>query len=176
MVYRCSFSKLLDVQVSYLVPFPFGETLVLFGIWQPLATMFMDKRYQIQFVVFGDYISNTIFYYVRILCHQTCFAKYQYLVHTPSRGGGASMFLTPPPTLTEDFFLKSPPQANNFWGPFFQKFDGFWKKFRKISGFLCLHNEKKAAAGEKFGNSFFCAPEARQKFSEDFFIFVRGPP
>ena len=33
---------------------------------------------------------------------------------------------------------------------------------------------KKPAAGEKFGNPFFCAPETRQKFSEDFFIFV--PP
>ena len=42
---------------------------------------------------------------------------------------------------------KSPPQAKNFWGPFFQKFDGFWKKFQKINGFQCLHNEKKPGAG-----------------------------
>ena len=78
---------------------------------------------------------------------------------------------------------KSPAQAKNFWGPFFQKFDGFWKKIRKINGFLavltvfngfqCLHDEKKPAAGEKFGNPFFCAPEAREKFSDPFFIFVR---
>ena len=33
---------------------------------------------------------------------------------------------------------KSPPQAKNFWGPFFQKFDGFWKKIRKINGFLAV--------------------------------------
>ena len=46
----------------------------------------------------------------------------------------------------------------------------------KINVFRWLHNEKRPAAGEKFGNPFFCAPEARQKFSEDFFIFVRGPP
>ena len=32
---------------------------------------------------------------------------------------------------------------------------------------------KKAAAGEKFGNPFFCAPEAREKFSDLIFIFVR---
>ena len=76
--------------------------------------------------------------------------------------------------------------GEKFLGPFFQKFGGFWKKIRKINGFLAvltvfngfqwLHDEKKPGAGEKFGNPFFCAPEARQKFSEDFFIFVRGPP
>ena len=32
---------------------------------------------------------------------------------------------------------------------------------------------KKPAAGEKFGNPFFCAPEAREKFSDLIFIFVR---
>ena len=32
----------------------------------------------------------------------------------------------------------SPPQVKNFWGPFFQKFDGFWEKIRKINGFLAV--------------------------------------
>ena len=36
---------------------------------------------------------------------------------------------------------------------------------------------KKPAAGEKFGNPFFCAAEAREKFSDLLiFIFVRYPP
>ena len=47
---------------------------------------------------------------------------------------------------------KCPRQAKNFWGPFFEKFDGFWEKFRKI---LWVHNEKKPAAGKKFVNPFF---------------------
>ena len=33
------------------------------------------------------------------------------------------------------FLEKRPPQAKNFWGPFFQKFDGFWEKFTVFSGF-----------------------------------------
>ena len=46
-----------------------------------------------------------------------------------------SKYVFGPPTLTEDFFEKSPPQVKNFWGPFFQNFDGFWKKVQKINGF-----------------------------------------
>ena len=48
---------------------------------------------------------------------------------------------------------KSPPQAKKFWGPFFKKFEGLWKKVRKINGFngfQIFHTEKKLAVGEKF--------------------------
>ena len=49
-------------------------------------------------------------------------------------------------------------------------FNGFY------NGFQWLHDEKKPGAGKKFGNLFFCAPEARKKFSEDFLIFFRESP
>ena len=72
---------------------------------------------------------------------------------------------------------KSPPQAKNFWGPFFQKFDGFWKKFRKINGFngfltvfSASTTKKSPPQAKNLGTPFF----ARQNFSEDLFIFVRG--
>ena len=35
---------------------------------------------------------------------------------------------------------------------------------------------KKPGAGKKFGNPFFCAPEVREKFSDQIFILVRYPP
>ena len=95
------------------------------------------------------------------------------------------MFLTPP-TLTEDFLKKRPPQAKNFWGPFFQKFDGFWKKIRKINGFLavltvfngfqCLHDEKKPAAAEKFGNPFFARRRHAKIFPRTFSFSSDDPP
>ena len=73
----------------------------------------------------------------------------------PRQGG--SKYVFEPPTLTEDF-----------WGPFFQKFNGFWKKIRKINGFQCLHDEKKPAAGENLGTPFLRARGASKIF--------RGPP
>ena len=93
------------------------------------------------------------------------------------------MFLTPP-TLTEDFRKidrglfrkKSPAQAKNFWGPFFQKFDGFWKKIRKINGFECLHNGKKPAAGEKFGKPFFARRRRAKNFPRTFSFSSGDPP
>ena len=108
----------------------------------------------------------------------------------PRQGGGSKYVFGPPPTLTEDFFEKKAAAGEKFLGSLFWKilrflgknvkkltfFSGFNGFLTVFSGFQCLHNEKKPAAGEKFGNPFFCAPEARQKFSEDFFIFVRGPP
>ena len=73
-----------------------------------------------------------------------------------------------------------------FWGPFFQKFDGFWKKIQKINGFLavltvfngfqCLHDEKKAAAGEKFGNPFFARRRRAKKFPRTFSFSSEDPP
>ena len=89
------------------------------------------------------------------------------------------MFLTSPPYFDQGLFEKKAAAGKKFSGSlFFQKFCGFWKKNVKkltvFSGFQCLHNEKKAAASEKFANPF-SAPEVRQKFSEYFFIFVRGP-
>ena len=33
--------------------------------------------------------------------------------------------------------------------------------------------QKMAAAGKKFGNSFFCTPEAQEKFSDKIFILVQ---
>ena len=112
--------------------------------------------------------------------------------YIPRHRGGEVCFWPPllwPRTFeksTEDFFEKKPAAGEKFLGSLFWKILRFLgKNVKKLtflavltvfSGFQCLHNEKKAAAGEKFGNPFFCAPEARQKFSEDFFIFVRGPP
>ena len=71
------------------------------------------------------------------------------LRHTPSWGGGGK-YVFDPPTLTEDlrpriFLKKSLPQAKNFWGPFFQKFDSFWEKLTVLmvfNGFQCVLNEK----------------------------------
>ena len=36
--------------------------------------------------------------------------------------------------------------------------------------------KKSPAQAKNLGTPFFCAAEAHQKFSEDFFIFVQGPP
>ena len=108
--------------------------------------------------------------------------------HTLSKGG-QSMFFTPP--LLSDlickivrpiFQKKARRRRKNFEVPFFKKltflgkFNGFQRFLTVFQRFSVPPRRKKPGAGEKFGNPFFCAPEARQKFSEDFFIFVRGPP
>ena len=56
--------------------------------------------------------------------------------------GGMKYAFDPPPLcprtfvkLTEDFYEKSPPYATKFWGPFFQKFGGFWEKLQKMNDF-----------------------------------------
>ena len=56
---------------------------------------------------------------------------------------------------------------------FLGKFNGFQRFLTVFQRFSVPPRRKKPAAGEKFGNPFFCAPEAREKFSDQFFIFVR---
>ena len=92
-------------------------------------------------------------------------------------------------SLTEDFFEKSPPQAKTFWGPFFQKFDGFGINFVKLTvfsvfngfltvfnGFQRLRNEKKPAAGLKIWEPLFlCAGGAPKIFQGLFHFRPRTP-
>ena len=74
---------------------------------------------------------------------------------------------------------KSPAQAKNFWGPFFQKFDSFWKKNRKINSFLAVLTVFSVSTTEKsplvttyappssrfFGGRYFTQTVTLKKFS-----------
>ena len=112
------------------------------------------------------------------------------VVVIPRHRGGWSMFLTPP-TLTEDFRKidrglfrkKSPPQAKNFWGPFFQKFDGFWKKIRKINGFLAVltvfsgsTTKKSPPQAKNLGTPFFARRRRAKNFPRTFSFSSEDPP
>ena len=74
-----------------------------------------------------------IFCIVEDASNQACHVKKYFAFYPYPVKGGPSMFLDPPPPLwPRTFSKKSPPQAKKFWGPFFEKFDGFWEK---INGF-----------------------------------------
>ena len=62
----------------------------------------------------------------------------------PRRGEGGNYVFDPPPFFTEDFrkidrgiFQKKtkPAAGENFWGPFFQRFDGFSKFSENLTVF-----------------------------------------
>ena len=81
---------------------------------------------------------NKIFLIYFILGNIYKYIKYrrvQYFTHPryiPRHRGGGEVCFRPPPLLwPRTFMKKSPSQAKNFWGPFFQKFDGFWNFFSK---------------------------------------------
>ena len=81
---------------------------------------------------------NTFWLCMEIIIQDKCAYLASYLSPQlprpiPRRGGGSSMFLTPPPGVFQKKAATA--QAKKFWGPFFQKFDGFSKFFENLTVF-----------------------------------------
>ena len=70
-----------------------------------------------------------------------------------------------------------------FWGPFFQKFDGFWKKIRKINGFSAVltvfsasTTKKRPPQAKNLGTPFFARRRRAKNFPRTFSFSSEDPP